>query len=91
MNCWVPGLLNNRRLTVRRLLDSVQRLSHSWSNIQKTMKDNTQIISFSLCHGLQLAVPPKIEDSKFDLCSRVGSKHAGSKMSFKPTGSKMFR
>ena len=88
---WIPGLINNRSLTGRCLLDSAQRLSHSWSNIQKTMKDNTQIISFSLCHGLQLAVPPKMDDSKFELCSRVGSKHAGSKMSFKPTGSRMFR
>ena len=72
-------------------MDDALRLSHSWSNIQKTMKDNTQLISFSLKDGLKLAVPPKMDDSKFDLCSRVGSKHAGSKMSFKPTGSKMFR
>ena len=50
------------------------RMSYSFSEIQKA-GDNKQIISFSLCHGLKLAVPPKMDDSKFDLCSRVGSKH----------------
>ena len=84
-------LSNNRTVTFSSSINPAPRLSHSWSNIQKTMKDNTQIISFSLCHGLQLAVPPKSDDAKFELCSRVGSKHVGSKMSFKPTGSKMLR
>lgn len=91
---WMFGLFvlpNNRKLIFTSSINPAPRLSHSWSNIQKTMKDNTQIISFSLCHGLQLAVPPKSDDTKFELCSRVGSKHVGSKMSFKPTGSKMFR
>merc|ERR1712147_432556 len=61
------------------------RLSYSWTDIQKT-GENKQIISFSLCNGLKLAVPPETEESKFDLCSKVGSKHGST---YKPAGSKM--
>ena len=69
------------------------RLSYSFSDIQKAGQ-NKQIISFSLCHGLKIAIPPKMDDSKFDLCSRIGSKHMVSKhtgIGYKQTSSRMFK